>query len=97
MNFKTFLIISAASILNLSVSPLVKAGEVSPWLFANEYCMLRDYGVTAEEAIDRASIKAWMETGSDSPMVTRDGKEYRLDVLRARDMVERDCPQYRTW
>ena len=95
MNLKTVFTISALSLLNLVASPMAQAGTVNPMLFAHQYCMMREYGMGRDKAIDEALFKSYFETGREAPVVTTpDGRTGRLDILRTWDRVKKDCPEY---
>lgn len=66
--------------------------RILPNLYAEQYCRLRQIGVSRQEAIN-AAINENMVPGRPS-QVTIDGKLYSVDVIESAAAVERLCPMY---
>ena len=67
----------------LLVAPLVLAQSIDPFVFGQQYCWLRHYGVDRQVAINQAVDIAWRPRRS---AVGRD-----IDVEAARRFIEANC------
>ena len=70
------------------------AGQLMPYLYANEYCELRDLGVSANEARDAAVAASYVSGLPDMPTVTVGGTKTKADVVKAVRAVHSQCPQH---
>ena len=63
-----------------------------PNLFAREYCTMRSYGVSHDQALEVAVRESAID---GTPVrVTIDGEEYDADVIKANRTALERCPQY---
>ena len=77
----------------LFVAVPAQAGLVLlPHTFANEYCSMRSYGVSHDEALEVAVRESAIE--GDPIKVTINGEEYDADVIKANRTALEKCPQY---
>lgn len=72
----------------------VSAGQLSPLLYANEYCSLRDLGVSPEEARQAAIEAAHLSSLPDAPTITIGGTRTTADVVRSVRAVSDRCPEH---
>ena len=77
----------------MAVAP-VSAGQILPYLYADEYCSMREMGVNVEEARNAAVSAAYVSSMPELPEVTVDGTTVTADVLRSVRAVNDLCPQY---
>ena len=87
---KKFLFLPAFALMAMPVS----AGQLSPLLYANEYCSLRDLGVSSQEAMQAALEAAHISSLPDAPTVTIDGTRTTSDVVRSVRAAYDRCPQH---
>lgn len=80
--------------LALMASAPVSAGQILPYLYADEYCSMREMGVNVEEARNAAVSVAYVASMPNLPEVTVDGATATVDVLRAVRATSDRCPQY---
>lgn len=67
----------------LLVAPLLLAQSISPFVFGQQYCWLKQHGIDRKAAIDRAVDDAWRPRRS---AVGRD-----IDVEAATRFIEANC------
>ena len=81
-------------IFSLFLSVPASAAQILPHLYAQEFCALRDVGVSKEEAITAATQYAYVSSLPDVPSVTINGSSIDADVLRSVRAVSNKCPQH---
>jgi len=81
-------------ILSLLLAAPASAGQILPYLYAQEYCSLRDLGVGPDEAMQAARDHAYVDSLPNVSTVTINGEQTDVDVVRAVREVFKRCPQY---
>ena len=68
------------------------AGVLLPNLYASEYCSLRSYGVSHDEAMRVATHESLIP--GDPVVITVNGRKTDLDVVQSWRAVRESCPQH---
>ncbi len=80
------------TLATISFAVPASAGVLLPNLFANEYCEMREIGLSEEDALKVATRKSMI---SGEPIKVRhNGEMVDEDVLRALNAAYELCPQH---
>ena len=87
---KKFFLLPAFMLMAVPAS----AGQIMPNLYAQEFCQLRDMGVSLSEARTAAFSTTYVNSLPDLPTVTVYGTTVTSDVLNAYRAVSSRCPEH---
>lgn len=87
---KKFFILPALVLMALPAS----AGQIMPNLYAQEFCELRDMGVSLSEARTAAFSTTYVNSLPDLPTVTVYGVTVTADIVNAYREVSERCPEH---
>ena len=85
-------IIATLGLLALALP--ASAGVLLPNTFAREYCAMRDSGVSNQGAMDWATERSYLDSGTAIKVTMEDGTVMDADVIAAANAAADLCPNF---
>ncbi len=70
------------------------AGVLLPNLYAQEYCAMRESGVSNSGALEWATSQSYISSGTAITVTMQDGTQMDGDVIAAANAAANLCPEY---